>query len=270
MSIDLILSTRNDNASGLRNSLLPLRDLILQDEIVVFVVNDSDRDLLPNSLPVEIVCKVHVVKTQTRLGLAHALNVGAAIGTSEFIARLDVGDWSVPERFLEQRSFLESHDGVGLVGIKSMLNFHDRSGTITRSIVSKGPLSHEQIVGELKKSNPFVHGSIMFRRQCFVDAGGYDESLLVAQDFGLYMRFYHLGFLLAIIEGARHSHAFYEDYSNTLKKNKLSRWNAMKVRIRYFGIAEYFSFPFFFSFLKDLLLLMLPLSFIVFLRGLLR
>jgi glycosyltransferase involved in cell wall biosynthesis len=269
MSVDLVIATRNDNPCGLRASLQPLYDLILSGELKVYLVNDSDEPLRLNSLPAGFAPVVHVVTTDARLGLAHALNIGIELGSSEFIARLDVGDKSSSKRFSEQKLFLENNTSVSLLGIKSMLHFYDNSGEKVRSASSQGPLSNSEVIAELKKCNPIVHGSIMFRRKCFQDVGGYDEGLIVAQDFGLYMKFYRFGFGFEIIQGPDHSHDFWEGSSNTLLKNKLSRWNAMKLRLKYFSFSDYLSAPFIFFFLKDAILIVLPSFLMSWVRGIL-
>lgn len=269
MSVDLVIATRNDNPCGLRASLQPLYDLILSGELKVYLVNDSDEPLRLNSLQAGIAPVVHLVTTDARLGLAHALNIGIELGSSEFIARLDVGDNSSSKRFSEQKLFLENNTSVSLLGIKSMLHFYDNIGEKVRSVSSQGPLSNAEVIAELKKCNPFVHGSIMFRRKCFQDVGCYDEELMVAQDFGLYMKFYRFGFGFEIIQGPDHSHDFREGSSNTLLKNKLSRWNAMKLRLKYFSFNDYLSAPFIFFFLKDAILIALPSFLMSWVRGIL-
>ncbi len=258
MSVDLVIATRNDNPGELRASLQPLCDLILSGELVVYIVNDSDEPLRVNSLPAGIAPEVHVVTTDARLGLAHALNIGIELGSSKFIARLDVGDKSSSKRFFEQKLFLENNTNISLLGIKSTLNFFDSSGEKVRSLSSQGPLSNTEVIAELKKCNPIVHGSIMFRRKCFQDVGGYDEALIVAQDFGLYMKFYRFGFGLEVIQGPEHSHDFRAASSNTLLKNKLSRWNAMKLRLKYFSFHDYLSPSFILFFMKDAAFILLP------------
>ena len=269
MSIDLVIATRNDNPIGLQTSLLPLYDLIHSGELIVYIVNDSDEPLRLNPLLAGITPQVHVVNTAARLGLAHALNVGVGLGSSEFVARLDVGDQSSSKRFSEQKLFLENNTSVSLLSIKSMLNFYDSSGEKVRSASSQGPLSNAEVIAELKKCNPIVHGSIMFRRKCFQDVGGYDEELIVAQDFGLYMKFYRFGFGFEIIQGPDHSHDFWEGSSNTLLKNKLSRWNAMKLRLKYFSFNDYLSAPFILFFMKDAALIVLPSFLMSWVRGVL-
>lgn len=258
MPIDLVISTRNDNPLGLYNSLLPISNLIQSGNIIVYVVNDSDRPLSQKSLPSEISSIVKVIDIQKRLGLAHALNVGISIGSSDLIARLDVGDKSSPDRFLEQKSFLQNNKDISLVGIKSILNFYDSKGRKIHSSSSKGPLSNSETIKQFKKCNPIVHGSIMFRRACFNEVDGYDEKLIVAQDFGLYMKLYRSGFKFKVLDGPFHSHDFYQNKSNTMLKNKLSRLNAMKLRLRYFFIKDFFSASLISSFIKDLIMLSFP------------
>ena len=201
---------------------------------------------------------VTVISTESRQGLAHALNVGISQGSCKYIARIDVGDSCTIERLEVQKRHLEHHSDIDLIGIKSSLQYFSQDGRLLRTENSVGPLEHPQVVKQLKRRNPLIHGSIMFRRSCFQECGGYDEDLLVAQDFGLYMKFYQKDFKFTILDEAEHTHRFYLGRSNTLLKNRLSRWNAMKLRIKYLNVRDLLDIGFLIYFLKDLAFLIGP------------
>lgn len=50
------------------------------------------------------------------------------------------------------------------------------------------PISHSHIRQALKKCNCFCHGSVMFRKQCVNELGGYREVFETAQDYDLWLR----------------------------------------------------------------------------------
>jgi glycosyltransferase involved in cell wall biosynthesis len=63
---------------------------------------------------------------QKNTGLAKALNNGIAIAKSDFIARMDADDISIPERLTSQFSFLESN--VDVVAVGSNAEVIDKEG----------------------------------------------------------------------------------------------------------------------------------------------
>jgi hypothetical protein len=60
---------------------------------------------------------------------------------------------------------------------------HDHEMTVIRP-----PEEDAAIRRALIRRNPFVHSSVMLRRTLAVQAGGYDPSFAVAQDYDLWLR----------------------------------------------------------------------------------
>ncbi|MGH7354696.1 MAG: glycosyltransferase [Candidatus Rokuibacteriota bacterium] len=127
--------------------------------------------------------RVRVVR-QAHAGLTKALNRALALATAPLVARLDADDVALPERLARQRAFLDAHPDVGLLG--SACREVDTAGRELR--VVSPPTDDAAIRRALIRRNPFVHSSVMLRRAVVTAAGGYDESLAVAQDYDLWMR----------------------------------------------------------------------------------
>jgi hypothetical protein len=100
------------------------------------------------------------------------------------VARLDADDVALPERLARQRAFLDAHPEIGLLGTAA--REVEPNGTPVR--VVQPPAADAAIRRALIRANPFVHSSVMLRRELLVRAGGYDETLAVAQDYELWMR----------------------------------------------------------------------------------
>lgn len=127
--------------------------------------------------------RVRVVR-QTHAGLTKALNHALALATAPLVARLDADDVALPERLARQRAYLDAHPDVGLLG--TACREIDAAGREVRVI--SPPADDAEIRRALIRRNPFVHSSVMLRRALVTAAGGYDESLAVAQDYDLWMR----------------------------------------------------------------------------------
>ena len=117
-------------------------------------------------------------------GLTEALIHGFGLARAPLVARLDADDLAEPERLARQRAFLDSHPDVGLLGAGA--REVDSAGRDVALI--QPPEDDAAIRRALIRRNPFVHSSVIMRREVAERAGGYDASFAVAQDYDLWMR----------------------------------------------------------------------------------
>lgn len=117
-------------------------------------------------------------------GLTGSLNHAFRLTRAPLVARMDADDLATPERFARQLEFLETHPEVGLLGT----GCHEVSptGEILRTVTP--PVDDGAIRRALIRANPFVHSSVVVRREALEAAGFYDERLPVAQDYDLWFR----------------------------------------------------------------------------------
>ncbi len=127
--------------------------------------------------------RLRVVR-QPRAGLTISLNRGVRLTAAPLVARLDADDVALPERFSRQVAFLDRHPEVGLLG--TGCRDVDPAGCALRTY--RPPEADPDIRRALIRRNPFVHSSVMMRRQSLEAAGFYDEALRVAQDYDLWVR----------------------------------------------------------------------------------
>lgn len=128
--------------------------------------------------------RVTIVPMGSRVGIARALNIGLEIATSEFVARMDGDDISLPGRLRAQVDFLQAHPRVAVVGCQAIrIDEHD---------VPLGPLSQltneSAIRRQLLIRNALIHPSIMFRRSEVLEVGGYNTTAITLEDYDLYIR----------------------------------------------------------------------------------
>ena len=128
--------------------------------------------------------RLRVIST-TGGGITAALNRGVSLAAGRFIARQDADDASMPQRFERQVEWLEQRPRVCAVG----------TGAVTIDSVGR-PIGQFPIrlgVAAVRKGlltarvTP-VHGSMMIRRECLVEVGGYREAFVMSQDFDLWLR----------------------------------------------------------------------------------
>jgi len=96
-------------------------------------------------------------------GLVDSLNYGIQMSKGKYIARMDADDISLPDRLLEQVSFLESEADIDIVGCDYSLI--DQNGEVKRTI--KVPKTEQEIIFSLCYSVPFAHPSVLIRKKIF-------------------------------------------------------------------------------------------------------
>jgi len=120
-----------------------------------------------------------------RQTFTQALNSGIRSSVEKIIARQDLDDWSHPQRFEKQIKFLLKNPEVKLLGTMA---YEYRDGEIIDFERPKPIFKHSAIISKMAVCNPFVHGSVMFRREAIKEVGFYDETYEKVQDFDLWCR----------------------------------------------------------------------------------
>lgn len=182
--VSLIMSVYNGEAF-LKDTIDSVLSQTFKDFEFV-IVNDGSVD---NSLMIinQFLSKdprIKLVNNSKNLGLTKSLNIGIQHSTGEYIARLDAGDFSYPDRFEQQVKFLDQNSDIGLVGTWAYI-VDDKRKKLKEL---KYPTDDRIIKKDLIKYNPFVHSSIMFRRSIATQIGFYNEEYFYAQDYDLYFR----------------------------------------------------------------------------------
>jgi glycosyltransferase involved in cell wall biosynthesis len=191
--ISTILSVRNDEEL-IASTIESILSQTLSD-FELIIINDGSTDKTGNIIKnYSQKDKRIVFINQSRLGLTRSLNKGLEIAKGTYIARQDSGDISFPERFEKQVRYLENHPLLsGCFSWTEVINLEGQR--IGEFVFNCSP----RIISKrlIRGSNIFVHGSVLLRREIILHIGGYDESMISAQDFDLWLRMikhkYNLG-----------------------------------------------------------------------------
>lgn len=133
--------------------------------------------------------RIKIISNPSNLGTPKSLNRALKIAQGKYVAVQDADDISLPERFEKQVEFLESHSEVKILGtfgciIDGMGRTLDERRT---------PISFSEIKRFLIKGNPFIHSSVMMKKDALKKAGFYNENFRTAQDYELWFRILKLG-----------------------------------------------------------------------------
>jgi glycosyltransferase involved in cell wall biosynthesis len=164
------------------------------DQIVI--VDDGSTDNSMDVVSAVAMPEVVVVGGPGR-GLAAALTAGLAATRPGLVARLDQDDLAEPTRFEKQVELLNGRPRVVMCGTWARMLAAGRPTRIFRP-----PTEMPGIRRYLCLGNPFVHSSVMFRREAVLAAGGYwsPDADPYPEDFDLWSRMAAVGELAVLGE----------------------------------------------------------------------
>lgn len=126
--------------------------------------------------------RIRLIRNESNLGLMRTLNRGLAEAKAPLIARQDADDLSVTHRLERQVKFLRENPSVAMVG--SSCWRMDPTGRLLG--VNDMPCTHHAIRWASIVDNPFIHTSVIFRRNIVFDQlGGYNADFPICEDYEL-------------------------------------------------------------------------------------
>ncbi|MEP6465884.1 MAG: glycosyltransferase [Parafilimonas sp.] len=128
--------------------------------------------------------RIVLLTNEKNLGIVSTLNKGIHTARGKYIARMDADDISVAERISMQVQYLEANNNVAMCGANYIMI--DEKGNKTGSL--KFPQHDENIKAELLFYCPFCHPTVMMRKDIFNTIDVYQQSLVPAEDYELWIR----------------------------------------------------------------------------------
>jgi glycosyltransferase involved in cell wall biosynthesis len=151
----------------------------------VIVINDGSKD---NSAEILNSIAAHRVQVfhQDNMGLGATLNRALSLAKGDLIARQDQDDLSRPDRLTKQVQYMQAHLDCVLLGTAAEIWVGDKPSERHHD----HPQDHGLLAFDLLFNNPFVHSSIMMRRDVVVEIGGYstDSGRQPPEDYELWSR----------------------------------------------------------------------------------
>lgn len=155
------------------------------------IINDASTDSTNKVISSYNDSRIKLINNEFNLGLTKSLNKGLFIAKGEFIARIDADDEADLIRFEKQIKFL-SQNNMAFCGSR-IRAINELNKEVSYFDVPVEP----HIVNALVFfKNVFAHPSLMMRKSCLLDIGGYDEEFKYAQDYRLILQLFtrrHLG-----------------------------------------------------------------------------
>lgn len=166
-----------------------------------------------------------IIKNEKNMGLNYTLNRCLQYADTEFCARMDGDDISLPTRFEKQIEFLNKHPEYAIVS-SSMALFDEKGEFGVRYE------SGEPSVRSFLTSTPFCHAASMIRTNAYKDVGGYSvhRNLIRMEDLDLWLKLYTSGYKGYNI--AEKLYSMRDNRDAIARRNWLTRKNEMIIRFR--------------------------------------
>lgn len=176
--------------------------------------------------------KIVLIKNDKNMKLSYTLNHCLEYATGKYIARMDGDDLSVDTRFEEEIKYLMEHEDVDLVGT-AIQRFNDNgNGDIIYAIEFPDKYT-------LKDRNPFLHATILCKKEVYEKLGGYtvSERTVRAQDYDLWFRFYNAGFTGVNLQ--KPLYLMREDKAAIRRRTVKARFNSLKTTFIGYNMLGY-------------------------------
>lgn len=183
------------------------------EERTGFLRNMADRD-----------DRIHLIFNAESRGLAYSLNRCIGMAQGKYLARMDDDDLCETERIALQWEYLESHPEVDFVGCNAKLM--DTDGIWGRRQMPEEPKKKDFL-----RFSPYIHPSVMFRRDIFAEQEAYRTDMRRGEDYELFMRLTALGYRGYNLQ--KELLCYREDRDSYDRRSLGSRLD--EVRIRYHG-----------------------------------
>lgn len=191
--ISVLMPVFNGCTRGVPEYLCTAIESILNqtfEDFEFIIVNDGSTD--DTQLVLEKYAnqdsRIKIFKQFRNGGVVSALNAGLQQCSGQYIARQDADDYSTVTRLEIQRNFLDNRPNTALCG--TGMYVVNEEGKLVMEVKDR-PCNYNSIKEFLKQGCPFVHGSVMFRKNVIEELGGYspEEKFKHAEDYELWVRF---------------------------------------------------------------------------------
>lgn len=168
---------------------------------------------------------IFLIKSEKNMGLNYTLNHCLEYADTEYVARMDGDDISLPTRFEKEIDFLDEHPEYSFVSTP-MIYFDDEGEfRVGKSINNPTGL-------DFLNGRTFCHAPVMVRREAYEAVGGYTVSkyLLRVEDQHLWLKMYQKGFI-----GHNLNEPLYkmrDDRNATRRRGFVTRRNEALMRLR--------------------------------------
>ncbi|MBU1863212.1 MAG: glycosyltransferase [Candidatus Omnitrophica bacterium] len=179
-TVTVVMSVYNGE-KDIRKAIDSILDQTFSD-FEFFIINDGSTDTSKKIILSYNDSRIHLIENEKNIGLTPSLIKGLQLAKGTYIARIDIDDVAMPQRFREQVNMFNQNQQLGLLGTW----YYEVSDT---QKIKKTPSPDSVILRwNLLFGTTFGHFSVMIRSEAYRDVGGYNPACTVAQDYELWSR----------------------------------------------------------------------------------
>lgn len=133
--------------------------------------------------------KFILIRNEENKKLPYSLNRCLEYADTEYVARMDGDDISLPERFEKEIDFLDNHKDFSFVSCP--MEYFDNDGVFMTGKIVNQP-TKKNFIG----NSPHAHAPVMIRTQALKSVGGYTDKRWTrrGQDVHLWAKLYNSGY----------------------------------------------------------------------------
>ncbi|UYZ21608.1 glycosyltransferase [Mesobacillus jeotgali] len=182
--VSIILPTYN-RASHLKEALESLISQTYKNKEII-VVNDGSTD------DTELILSEyqHLITyiSKKNGGKSSAINLGMESATGKYIWIFDDDDIALPKKLEVQIRKFQENKSVGLIHTSTIYFQKENDSLAYSGVWSARNIEPQYALKEQIKGNRFFTPSVIVRRECYETVGKWDENLIRAQDYDMWMR----------------------------------------------------------------------------------
>lgn len=200
MNVSVVIPVFN-RAKMIHKALDSLVDQIYK-QFEVIIVDDGSTDNLDEVIDIYR-DQLQIIKlTLEHCGnIAFLRNQGFLVAQGEFIAVLDSDDWCRRDRIKKQRWHLMNNDTDVVASWVELIDECTTDNTRRLDALYNSRRTREELIDAfLNEGCCICNSSVMIRRSAFEKVGGYDERMIICEDFNLWIKFLLQDFKISIIE----------------------------------------------------------------------
>lgn len=172
-----------------------------------------------------------LLRNERNMGLNYTLNRCLEPVDTEYVARMDGDDISLPTRFEKELNFLDTHPEFVVVSCPMV--YFDENGDFREGTATGEPTKYSFVHGA-----PFCHAPAMIRTRVMKEVGGYtvDKKLLRIEDYHLWTKIYAAGY-----RGYNISEPLYkmrDDRTALHRRTLKARCNSTRARFYAYKVLE--------------------------------
>lgn len=164
-----------------------------------------------------------LIQNEKNMKLAYSLNRCLEYADTEYVARMDGDDISLPTRFEKQIKFLDNHPEYAVVS--SPMIYFDETGDW--GFGKSNPIPDKN---SFKKGAPHTHAPAMIRTAVMKDVDGYTDTkrTVRVEDYYLWYKIYKAGYQGYNLQ--EHLYKMRDDRNAMARRTFSVRWNGFVIK----------------------------------------